>query len=77
MPERKKYIPDPRRIEVVDDAVAEVLRRKTPAERIAMIFDANRTMRMIIEGALMTRHRDWDPHRIRAEVAKRMSRDPG
>ena len=31
-------------IELLDEAVVEVLRRKTPAERVAMIFAANRTL---------------------------------
>jgi hypothetical protein len=43
---------DPNRIEVVDEEVAELLRRKTPAERVKMISDAHRTMRLIIEGGL-------------------------
>jgi hypothetical protein len=32
------FQPDWRRIEVVDEATAEVLRRKTPAQRIAIGF---------------------------------------
>jgi hypothetical protein len=68
---------DPGQIEVIDDALAEVLRRKTPAERIAMIFAANRTMRLLIEGSLRTRHPDWDDARLLAEVARRMNRGSG
>ena len=40
---------DPRRIEVLDEAVVEVLRAKTVAERVAMAFDAERTMRLMLE----------------------------
>lgn len=68
---------DNRRIEVVDDAVAEALRGKTPAERVEMAFAANRTMRLLIEGGLRTRHPDWDDARISAEVAGRMLRGSG
>jgi len=68
-----KRLPDTRQIEVVDDAVAEVLRRKTPAQRIAMVLAANRTMRLVIEGFLRTRHPDWDDRQIMKEVARRMS----
>jgi len=67
-----KWRLDPGQIEVVDDAVAEVLRRKTPAERIAMIFDANDTMRLIIAGGLQTQHPEWSDDEIAAEVARRM-----
>jgi len=65
---------DDGQIEVVDDAVAEILRRKTPAERVAMIFDCNKTMRLLIEGRLRSVHADWDDERIGAEVARRMTR---
>ncbi|MDY7011294.1 MAG: hypothetical protein SVV80_11180 [Planctomycetota bacterium] len=68
-----KYRLDDGQIEVVDDAVAEVLRRKTPAERVAMIFDCNRTMRLLIEAGLQARHGEWDETMIHAEVARRMS----
>lgn len=67
-----KYTPDARRIEVVDPAMAEVYRRKTPAERIAMICDANETMRLLIAGRLRTVHPDWDDRQIAQEVARRM-----
>ena len=39
------FVPDPKRIEVVDEAVAAILRTKTPAERIALAFDAFETRR--------------------------------
>ncbi|MDB5355639.1 MAG: hypothetical protein JWN24_2092 [Phycisphaerales bacterium] len=65
---------DPGQIEVVDDAVAEILRRKTPAERVAMAFAANRTIRLVIEGHLRTQHPDWDRARVMQEVARRMTR---
>ena len=65
---------DLKRIEVVDEAVARVLRRKTPAERVKMISDAHRTMRLVVEGGLRTRHPDWNDARIKAEVVRRMTR---
>jgi hypothetical protein len=64
---------DPGQIEVVDDAVADVLRTKTPAERVAMIGACNRTMRALIEGALKTRHPEWDDATIKRAVAQRMA----
>jgi hypothetical protein len=39
-------------VELLNDAVVEVLRRKTPKERVAMILAANRTMRLRLEGHL-------------------------
>ena len=69
-----KWRLDPGQIEVVDDAVAEILRRKTPAERVEMIFACNRTMRLLIEGGIRTFHPDWDDVQIKKEVARRMTR---
>lgn len=63
---------DPRRIEVVDDAVADILRRKKPYERVQMVFEANRLARAIVETSLRGRHPDWDDVQVRREVARRM-----
>ena len=68
---------DDGQIEVVDDRLAEVLRRKTPAERVAMVSAAHRTARLLIEGHLRTRNPDWDDARVSAEVARRMLRGAG
>ena len=67
-----KWRLDNGQIEVVDDAVAEVLRRKTPAERVAMIGACNRTMRLLLEGHFRRCHPEWDDRRIAAAVARRM-----
>ncbi len=63
-----------RQIEVVDDRVAEILRRKSPAERVEIIFDLNRTMRVMIAGHLRSRHPGWTEEQVQAEVARRMTR---
>ena len=68
---------DDGQIEVVDDRMAEVLRRKTPAERVAMVSAAHRTARLLIEGRLRTRHPDWNDARVSDEVARRMLRGAG
>jgi hypothetical protein len=60
-------------IEVLDDAMVEVRRRKTKTERVAMIFAANRTVRLRLEGHLRTVHPDWDTPTVMAEIARRMS----
>ena len=60
-------------IELLDEAVVEILRRKTKTERVAMIFEANRTMRLRLEGHLRTRHPEWDDQAVQQEIARRMS----
>jgi hypothetical protein len=64
-------------VEILDPMVVEILRRKTPAERVAMIFEANRLARLRLEGHLRTRHPDWDGVAIQREIARRMSRGTG
>jgi hypothetical protein len=71
------FRPDPRRIEVIDDAVAEILRKKSPAEKVGMIVDADRVMRLRVEAALRTWHPDWTEQDVRREVARRMTRETG
>jgi hypothetical protein len=58
-------------IELPDDAVVEMLRSKTPAERLAMALDAERTMRLLLEAHLRWRHPDWDAGQVAAEIARR------
>lgn len=45
---------DPNRIELLDPEIVKILQSKTPAERLAMVFAANRTMRLRLEGHLRT-----------------------
>jgi len=64
-------------IELLDPAIVEVLRRKTPAERVAMVFAANRTMRLRPEGHLRSRYPDWETQTVMQEIARRMCRGAG
>ncbi len=64
---------DLRRIEVIDDAMAEVLRRKTPAERLAIGFGLWRSARKLLRGQLASLHPEWDSERLNREVARRLS----
>lgn len=69
-----KWRLDPGQIEVVDEAVAAVLRRKTPAERIALAAAAHRTARALLTARVQSQHPDWADDRVRAEVARRLLR---
>jgi hypothetical protein len=51
--------------------MVEVLRKKTPMERLAMVFDAERTMYLMLEAHLGSRHADWTPEQIAREIARR------
>lgn len=64
---------DWRRIEVMDDAMAEALRRKTPAERIAIGFGLWRSAQKLLRAQLASLHPEWNAQRLEREIAKRLS----
>ena len=67
---------DPIQIEVVDDAMAEVLRRKTPAERIRIGFALWTSARDMLISHLKKTHPEWSAEMIGKEVARGMSKIP-
>jgi hypothetical protein len=64
---------DPGQIEVVDDAIAEILRHKTPAERIQIGFTLWTSARNMLMTHLRKTHPEWNDDRVKKEVAKRLS----
>ena len=60
-------------IEVVDDKMAEVLRHKSPAERIRIGFSIWTSARNMLVVHLKKTHPAWDRERIEQEVARRLS----
>ncbi len=67
----------PNRIETVDDDVAEVLRRKTPAERLAIAHGMWSFARSMLLSSLRGKHPDWTEQRLHEEAARRMSHGAG
>lgn len=61
---------DRTRFEVVDDAVAGVLRSKTPAQRVAMVFQAEAFARALAAAGVKSRHPEWNAEEIEREVAR-------
>ena len=72
IPAKRRGPPPLRDIELLDDDYVSVLRSKTPAERIALGMDANRFVRLCLEGHLRTVHPDWSDQQVAAEIARRM-----
>ena len=60
-------------IEVMDEIMAEVLRAKTPAERLRIGFGFWTSAQQMLQTHLATRHPDWDATRVSREVARRLS----
>lgn len=59
--------------DIVDDAMAGVLREKTERERLEIAFGMWRFARNMMEKALRAEYPDWSNEQIQRQVAKRMS----
>lgn len=64
---------NPNRIEVVDDAMADVLRKMSGAQRLRITSGMFTSARRWINSAVMTAHPDWSGEQVRAEVVRRLS----
>jgi len=64
----------PENLEVVDDEMAEIFRRKTGAERLQIAFGLFSSARRMLTSHLGAQHPDWDQEKIQREVARRISR---
>jgi hypothetical protein len=64
---------DPGQIEVVDEALAAVLRQKTGADRLRIASGLFASARRMLTSLLRADHPDWDEHRLTREVARRLS----
>jgi len=60
-------------IEVIDDVVAEILRCKTPAERIQIACDLWTSVHRMLTIYLKNTHPEWNSRKIEQEVARRLS----
>ena len=60
-----------RRTRVIDDATAEMLRKKTPAEKIAMCFELTRLFRLRLHKHYQRLHPDWDEKQVLRAVAQK------
>jgi hypothetical protein len=69
--------PPPRQpcVEQLDPIVAEILRRTTAADRVAMMGDASEMARLLAAAGIRYRRPGWSEEQIQAEVARRMLRD--
>ena len=64
---------DPGQIEVMDDTLAEVLRRKTPPESIKIGFDLWTSARDMLMTYLKKTHPEWSIEMVEKEIARRLS----
>ena len=64
---------DKGQIELMDPAMAEIMRSKTPSERLAIADGMWRFAHELILNWLRSQHPDWDQAQIDREVARRLS----
>ena len=62
-----------RKLEVVDDEMAHVLRGMTGAERLKIADRMFSSARRMLASHLAAEHPDWDQERIERETSKRIS----
>lgn len=56
----------------MDDAMAEILRRKTGAERLAIANDMFVSVRSMLRSHVRCQHPDWTDSEVNRETARRM-----
>ena len=59
-------------VEVMDPMVVEILRKKTPQQRLAIAFDMWESARVMIQSNLQREYPDWSAEQVQQEVARRM-----
>ena len=65
---------DPRRIEVIDDRTAEILRKMTPWMRVRRGLEMAEFARAVIATNVRHKHPDWSEARVQSETVRRFSR---
>jgi len=60
-------------IEMMDPEMAEILRKKSPVERLAIACGMWESARAIIGGAIRKEHPDWSDAMVNLELARRIS----
>jgi hypothetical protein len=62
-------IPD---IEIMHPIVAQILRQKTPAERLALASGMRKSVTKTLQAFLRSEHPTWTDEQIQSEIARRI-----
>lgn len=65
---------DPRQVEVLDEAMAGVLREKRPQDRLRIGFNLWISAHRMLMSHIRHSHPDWDEKAVEREVARRLLR---
>ena len=69
--EEKKLVE--RNIEILDDLMVQVLKNKTPQERLMIAFNMWSSAKKQLTNFLHSLHSEWSEKEIQQEVARRLS----
>jgi hypothetical protein len=58
---------------MVDDAIAQILRRKSIAEKLRMVASGWPLLRAMYASQVRRAHPDWDEKAVQTETSRRMS----
>lgn len=61
------------RIEVIDDVMCDILKKKTSLERLMIAFGLWRSAKTQLFNYLQSLHPEWDDDKIRQELVRRIS----
>ena len=56
----------------MDPMMVEIMRNKTPAQRLAIAFRMWDSARLIVKGGVKYQHPDWSDEEVEQEIAIRM-----
>lgn len=59
--------------DIMDDSMADILRQKTPLERLQIAGRMWKSARVILRGSIRTFHPDWTEDQVNRELIRRIS----
>jgi hypothetical protein len=62
-----------RNIEIMDDVMVQILKKKTPQERLMITFNLWSSAKKQLTDYLRSLHSEWDEKEIKQEVGRRLS----
>lgn len=61
------------KFEMMDDAMADILRQKTETQRLHMAGRMWKSARVLLRGSIRTFHPDWTEEQVNRELVRRIS----
>ena len=60
-------------LDMMDDAMADILRQKSPLERLQIAGRMWKSARVMLRGSIRTFHPDWTEEQVNRELIRRIS----